>query len=257
MAGPRGTSHELENLAGLLADFGVGGWTPDRVSEAFAEVAARSLRLESFFEVSAGVVETAADDETGFSLAEVFDAVARDAHFDLFGGILATAGRYRQSTDPDGGHVSFGGPKGQTTEPLFRGTAARDLPATVVRAYGRLADLRDGARDPAETVSQQARERATDAAVLFYRDWSGVHPFYDGNGRVGRYVVSVYLLLHGRNVRWGDLDAQENKWLKRINGSLKQRTNRDATTRREYEQRLARFWRLFVDDLPEGSGFGS
>ena len=257
MAAPRRPSHELENLAGLLADFGAGRWTPDRVSEASAEITARSLRLESFFEVSAGVVQAAANDATGFSLAEVFDAVARDAHFDLFASILTTAGRYRQPTDLGGGHVAFGGPKGQTTEPLFRGTPARDLPTTVARAYDRLADLRNGAWDSAEAVRQRAREQATDAAVLFYCDWSGVHPFYDGNGRVGRYVVSVYLLLHGRNVRWGDLDAQESKWSKRINGSLKQRTNQDARTRREYERRLTDFWRSFVDDLPEGSGFGA
>lgn len=193
-----GTSHELENLAGLLADFGGKGWTPDLADFAFEEIRGRSLRQESYLEEDARDVDDLTEGPDALALPVLLETIGRSAHYYMFEGVLTTAGRYRQPTDPGGGHVAFGGSKGQTTEPLFRGTAARDLPATVTRAYSRLADLRAGEQDSAEAVRRQAREQATDAAVLFYRDWSGVHPFYDGNGRVGRYVVNRALVPRAR-----------------------------------------------------------
>ena len=251
MTTPRGTSHELENLAGLLEDFGRAGWSPDRADEAFAEIAERSLRLESFFEVEMRRVSNLSADSESFSLSGILEKVGRGVHLYLFHGILTTAGRYRRATDPGGGFVAFGGTRGQTTEPLFRGAPARDLPALVPETYARLVDVREGALASDAGARSEARLRATDAAVLFYKDLSGVHPFYDANGRVGRYVVSVYLLLHGRTVRWADLDRREAGFLKKINECLKRRGHTDQAVIATYEDRLVRFWRPFVEDVPD------
>ena len=145
MAAPRETSHELENLAGLLKDFGGAGWTPDRASDAFAEIAARSLRLESFYEEDAFIVSRYLNEPDPLSLGVILEVVGRSVHTDLFSGILTTAGRYRQVTDPGGGFVGFGGTRGQTTEPRFRGALAHDLRAVVPETYARLVDLQEGA----------------------------------------------------------------------------------------------------------------
>ena len=90
-------------------------------------------------------------------------------------------------------------------------------------------------------------------AVLFYKDFSGVHPFYDANGRVGRYVVSVYLLLHGRYVEWGRVDQKEKAFLKRINACLERRDSKDAGLVATYEGYLVQLWRRFVKDVPGGA----
>lgn len=250
MAAPRGSSHELENLSELLRDFGGAGWTPGRADEAFDEIARRSLRLESFYEEYALIARDYLDRPGPIPLPKILEVIGQSVHDHLFTGILTTAGRYRREADPGGGFVSFGGPKGQTTQPLFRGAPARDLPAAVPEAYARLLDIRDEAWAAGGAVREAARLRATDAGVLFYKDISGVHPFYDANGRVGRYVVSVYLLLHGRAVRWRDLDRQERTFLKKINECLKRRGHAVPSVVATYEERLARFWRHFVEDVP-------
>lgn len=251
MAVPRRTSHELDNLAGLLADFGAGGWTPDRADEAFVEIAERSRQIESFFEQDARIVSDLSTGPGSLTLWGVLEVVGRSIHDYLFTGILTTAGRYRRPDDPDSGFVGFGGLQHQTTQPAFRGTPPRDLSEAVDRAYARLVDARARAWSDDPAVRTEARSGATSAAVLFYKDLSGVHPFYDANGRVGRYVVSVYLLLHGRYVRWDEVDQKETKFLKRINECLKRRGHTDARAVNEYEGYLVDFWRPFVRDLPD------
>ena len=252
MAAPRESSHELENLAGLLHDFGADGWTADRVGEAFAEIAARSLRLESFYETDAAfVTELTAGPKATLPLSDMMEVIGRSVHQYLFSGILRTAGEYRQADDPGGGFVSFGGPKGQTAHPLFRGSPAQGISGALHAAYARLVDAREDAWSSEVVKRDAARAEAEEAAILFYKDFSGVHPFYDANGRAGRYVVSVYLLLHGLHVRWADVDAVDHKLMKKINECLKRRDHADPALIATYEARLVRFWRPFVDAIPD------
>ena len=61
----------------------------------------------------------------------------------------------------------------------------------------------------------------------------------------------VYLLLHGRYVRWDDVDRKERPFLKRINECLKRGGHVDPRERARYEGYLVQFWRPFVDDVPD------
>ena len=251
MATPRESSHELENLGELIHDFGVGGWTADRADEAFAEIAGRSLRLESFYEIDAGFVTEVTASSQPLPLGSVLEAIGRSVHQHLFDGILRIAGEYRKASDPGGGFVSFGGPKGQTTRPLFQGAPVSSLPTAIEDTFSQLADFREGAMSTVAETRVAAQADATSAAVLFYKDFSGVHPFYDANGRTARYVVSVYLLLHGLHVRWAALDERETKFMKRINECLKRRSHADPSVLTTYETYLVNFWRPFVEAIPD------
>ena len=61
----------------------------------------------------------------------------------------------------------------------------------------------------------------------------------------------MYLLLHGRTVRWADLDQREGRFLKKINECLKRQGHADRAVIAAYEDRLVRFWRPFVEDVPD------
>lgn len=245
------SAYELENLAGLLRDFGADGWTPDRAAEAFEAVAVRSLQLESFLGQDAAFVHGVASGTDALPLWRVLDVIGRGAHRFLFEPVLRTAGEVRQGSDPGGGYVEFGGRRGQTVFPKFVGTPPAGIGAALEVCFARLVDARTAADSDDAAVRARARLDATDAAVCFYKDWSGVHPFYDANGRVGRYVVMVYLLLHGRYVRWDTLDGRETRFLKRINECLKRRGHVDARVQARYEGYLVQFWRPFVEDVPD------
>lgn len=53
-------------------------------------------------------------------------------------------------------------------------------------------------------------------AVKFYQQFVQIHPFYDANGRIGRFLLEIYLNLHGIGMQWKKLYANE-KWIKKLN----------------------------------------
>lgn len=232
-------THETENLAGLLRDFGTPEWPSSRADEAFDALARRTEALMSLVQTEA---EWMADDAAREPLAVVAETLIRGAHGFLFAGMLTNAGQYRN------GPVYFGGTRHQTGVARYRGASPDRIPSEMQAVCARLMDL----REPAPGALEEARAAATDAAILFYKDLSGIHPFYDANGRIGRFVVSVYLLVHGRYVRWGDLDRAHAKFLGKINACLDRRTASDGgLLLRRYEGYLLDFWRRYVDDAPD------
>ena len=220
---------ELDAFADLLRDFGAEGWASEDAERAFDLIADRSRGLaESYVEVADAAV--AMLDVHGRPMPDVCHRLLFLAHEHLFHGITTNAGQTRQPGDRGGSRIYFGGQRGNRRTMRFEGTRAGEIGEELGHAFGRLQDWREG-----------DREAARDAAILFYADLSRIHPFYDANGRAGRFVVSVYLHLHGWLVEWARIDEREGKFMQKIND-----VNEKQTAATDYEEFLLSFWKKYV-----------
>lgn len=227
---PDPTRSEIETLTDLLGDFAAPGWSLDRAVEAFDLVADRYRSLsESYVEAAEAVDSVLA---ANLRMQDGCRAILKITHRRLFEGVLTNAGLTRQIGDPGGSTVYYGGRKGQRHEMRFTGTPAGRIENDLDAAFARLQDYRG---------KPGGRGRARDEAVRFYADLSRIHPFYDANGRTGRFVVSVYLHLHGWLVEWGRLEKKDSEFLKRINNVIEK-----TTAQTDYDGLLVSFWRRYV-----------
>jgi fido (protein-threonine AMPylation protein) len=203
-------------LADLLRDFSTGAHT---LEEANALLAQRSEDLMSFTEEAAQALDAALTASPS-AYREIYLTLVRGTHAYLFGGILTNAGQFRQSGEPGGSEVHFGGMDRTQRRPKFSGWAPHLIEAGLLEAAKRLLDYRTNAEAAPEKRERRQRY-ASDAACLFYKDLSGIHPFYDGNGRVGRSVVNLHMMIHDRLVDWGRIDRAHGKFMRLINDCLK------------------------------------
>ena len=225
---------EVGALADLLGDFAVEGWGPGRAEEAFDLVLDRSRVLSQSYVAVSEAVATAVDPAgPAVPMPAACRTLLFAAHHRLFDGILTNAGLARRADDPGGSGVGYGGMRWDGRATKFQGAPAARIDGELVRAFARLRDHRTGGRS--------GREAARDEAIRFYADLSAIHPFYEANGRTGRFVVSVYLHLHGWLVEWGRLDAREGKFMRKINS-----VNRRADGQTDYDAILVDFWRQYV-----------
>lgn len=58
-------------------------------------------------------------------------------------------------------------------------------------------DVADEVQELLEELRDTAPENALTAAAYFHAKFENVHPFADGNGRVGRLAMNYLLVLHG------------------------------------------------------------
>ncbi|WP_446008007.1 Fic family protein [Candidatus Electrothrix sp.] len=116
-------------------------------------------------------------------------------HRYLFEGIFSNAGVYRQYQDPKNGAVFFG------ARQQFQGAPAGKINNEIQQAVSHLLPQTN------HPVYQ---------AVKFYQQFIRTHPFYDANGRIGRFLLEIYLNLHGIGIQWKRLYANE-KWIKKLN----------------------------------------
>ena len=119
----------------------------------------------------------------------------RALHRYLFDSILLNAGEYRKLQDQNQGVVFFG-PRQQ-----FRGASPNLIDENIQKAIFYLSPF------PEDAVYN---------AVKFYQLFVLTHPFYDANGRIGRFLFEMYLNMHETGMQW-DLLHENDKWLKKLN----------------------------------------
>ena len=125
-----------------------------------------------------------------------FQKIPKELHKQLFGGILNNAGEYRKTTDPNNGEVFFGPSTNQ-----FAGADPAMIDSMLRK---NISSLKLSPPDP------------VDVAAKFYQRFVNIHPFNDGNGRIGRFIVAVYLIYHQYRIDFEQL-RETTRWLKQLN----------------------------------------
>lgn len=182
-------SHDRKYLAELMHDFPV---TPpislDAAIERIKDFCNSQLPAEEFAE--------ALKKSSPQAVEAFFQEIPAEVHKQLFGGILSNAGEYRKETDPNKGEVFFGPSTNQ-----FAGAE----PGTIERMLRK--NLSTLILHPADPVK---------IAAKFYQRFVYIHPFNDGNGRIARFIVEVYLIYHQHRVDFERL-RKTARWLKQLN----------------------------------------
>lgn len=218
-------SDERELLSGLISDFPPKN--PPDIDVALKTIAARYEQLGT----GINVVGLAMVFGKLFS-AEFVDTISLTIHEYLFGDILSNAGSYRKPDDPNNGLVQFGpaNPR-KAKESLFTGISPQKLPEAMKSCCSILSSQDD---------------YPIEASIRFYQRFVGYHPFYDGNGRIARFIVTMYLDIHGYYVQWKKLNEElSNQFLKRLNDCHK-RMNGPKEIYEKYIQYLLHFWKKVV-----------
>ena len=175
-------------------------------------------------------------------------------HNFLYRGILKNAGQVRKSSDPNSGQVYFGGIDPRTMRDKFTGTQPELIIPELNEAFSILFNQ-----------EYDYRERS----IRFYADFVAIHPFYDANGRIGRYIIDVYLQRQNHYVDWQSINKSHGKLLRKLNYCHSVRTkykecleaiNSDSdikankiaywkSIREKYIGYLLNFWKKFVFKL--------
>ena len=158
---------------------------------------------------------------TEIEFAERMNSLPWKMHRYLFSGIVSNAGQYRNKKDPKQGIIYFG-PNQQ-----FTGYKPYDITSGVKEACSFL---------PKYSINPIL------CVVRFYQLFVYIHPFYDANGRIGRFITNIYLNYHGLHLSWKKLH-QNQRWLKKLNDCHKRYGQR---TYEQYLQILISHWEKFI-----------
>ncbi len=227
----RSDKQETQYLRDLIRDFGADGCPSAEI--ALDLIFKRYTILQSNFVDIAEWIVTQADYKG--DLRDIFKAtIICGVHELLFEGVLSNAGQYRKSDEPKGGRVFFGGQRGDRRQSRFEGSLPHRIETDLDVAFGYLSPNLGSDEDPVRS------------AILFYADFVYIHPFYDGNGRIARLLVSLYLYLHAYYVDWQELDKKQNKFLKKLNACHDRRESVNVKKYRSYQNLLVRFFKKYV-----------
>lgn len=123
-------------------------------------------------------------------------------HHVIFKEIISISGEFRSIEHEGSGSVFFGGQKRQELRSRFQGSKPENIEEDVKLAFQHLLDFNSDA--------------PIDDALRFYQKFVFTHPFYDGNGRVARLFVNLYLLAYGKFIDWKNLQGKSD-FLRKLN----------------------------------------
>jgi len=152
-------------------------------------------------------------------------------HEYLFSKILSNAGEFRKSSDPFEGKIGFGGSDYRVIAKFkYSGSPCNEIQNDLIKCFSLLK------RKPEDPLA---------ASVEFYRRFVKIHPFYDGNGRIGRLILSIYNLYQGIYIKWSEIEIGGNKsnFIKKLNECHKRE---DQIIYYKYFEYLLSFFRKFV-----------
>lgn len=150
------------------------------------------------------------DDPSLYSMARTFvravphvtmSHVVLVIHLLLFNGIFKNAGQYRSSSDAWEGAVVFGKEVARRGGPEFTGSSPSNIKGNVDEA-GAMLTL-----ETQRLIDAEKNHRILlSAAMRFYQKFIKTHPFYDGNGRIGRLLTNAFLENWCLGIDWNRLE---------------------------------------------------
>lgn len=232
-----GTQKELEYLDDLIEAFGV-----DQEIEPAGALKRifdrwRSL-LSNLVEIGNSIRDRV---EEGRDLHELLRERVRKVHHLLFDEILENAGEYRQVGDTGGHRVHFGGRKKQTLQPKYSGVHPDEIEEGLDSAFEHL-----------DYQPDASKEVVVRSLALFYGKFIRVHPFYDANGRIARFISSVYLYVNGYYLDWERVYSKKNEFIRRLNKHHNTHDDLDTNVSERYLNILVSF---LIDRTEEHSSF--
>jgi fido (protein-threonine AMPylation protein) len=130
-----------------------------------------------------------------------FYNLSKSIHKYLFSKILSNAGNFRSSSEINSGFIGFGGPNRRALGNLkFHGSTPEKITLNLINAF---CHLKKKSNDPLRD------------GLLFYRKFVRTHPFYDGNGRIGRLILKIYLRIFHLEIQWDKINNE--KLMKKMN----------------------------------------
>lgn len=128
--------------------------------------------------------------------------LSHEFHSIIFKDIISINGEFRSSDHDGSGSVYFGGQKRQELRSRFTGSKPENIESDLEEAFTYLLDFES--------------DTPVDDALRFYQKFVFTHPFYEGNGRVARLFVNLYLLAYGKFIDWKNLQ-DKGKFLSKLN----------------------------------------
>ena len=181
---------EILHFKDLLDEFGYPGTIVDP-QEALRHIHNKYLALADYSSLFINLLKNNPD-----LFKEIFKSIIIFSHKFLFEDYLLNAGKFRNASDRYGGIIYFGPHDAKKGRVKFIGLS----PIRIDNAINKLLDIfKPNDSNPIST------------AVKFYQNFVFIHPFYDGNGRIGRFIMSIYLVYFNLTINWEELDKKENK----------------------------------------------